>query len=115
MIKAVHILIFAFTLGGLLLASISRFLTVKVEVERLEAAITESIREKHHEVYEAVKERIWEEHIKPSVMYEVSRRMILDTGKIAPTIDDITKWIKEHPNEVIECLELYKELFPKKK
>lgn len=57
------------------------------------------IEEKHHEVYQKVGEEKWEGEVKPEFIRDVTIQTMWETGKVLPSWQEMTKWVKDHPDE----------------
>lgn len=76
------------------------------EVKR-EILATADLDRLHHEVYRNVGERRWERDVKPAILAEMTRRTAVHIGNPFPAWDDITRWIRRHPEEARSILDRY--------
>lgn len=68
----------------------------------------------HNKVYQEVGEGNWEGHVKPLFLRDITIKTIQDTGNVAPTLDDVTAWVKAHQTEARDILQLHGATFRKK-
>jgi hypothetical protein len=79
------------------------------ELERFKKEFAEAagILEYHHEVYERIGARRWEQEVRPTIAARLLRKMAEDTGILVPTDAQIIDWAKTNPASVRGVLEGY--------
>ena len=79
------------------------------ELQSLKLALAEAggFFETHNEVYAAVGPERWEAEVKPAMVRSLLGRMVVDTGILIPTDEQVVQWARENPESVRETVRAF--------
>lgn len=79
------------------------------ELRRLKRAFVDAagVFELHNEVFEGVGRERWEAEVSPAMYRSLLGRMVLDTGIVIPTDEQMIDWAKQNPDSVREVVRSY--------